>query len=1143
MHLLASEVTTLDEVETAIDLEQSPADVVVLSFADSDLAAFASAWASKADDLSSLRLASLKLLRHPMSVDMYIERVINKAKAVVVRCLGGVEYWPYGLAQIAQAAKARGILFAALPGDYRDDPRLVEMSTMSADDLTKLDGLMRAGGQANATRALRFIDKLLGRGGAYEAPELIPSVVCLRADGETANLSGCETCDCVGQQPVALVLFYRAALLAADTAPVTALMAKLREAGLSPIAVAVSSLKDPTIAEALTRLIRQRKPAVILNTTAFSGLRDDNTTVLDAADTPVLQVILSGQSHEGWVASARGLSATDMAMNVVLPELDGRLMTRAVSFKAVEEADQRLEFGSARHQADVGRIEFVAQQAAAWARLKTTPQPRKKLAIILSDYPARGGRAGYAVGLDTPRSVEGICRRLAADGYDLGQNSVDAEDVNALIRGETAIELRVPVAAYQAHLKTLPPEVCNSLRDAWGEAADDCAVREDAFVFRVIRTGNVLVALQPDRGLAADHKATYHDMTVPPRHAYVAFYWWLRTHERTDAIVHMGTHGTLEWLPGKAIALSETCWPEVVLGPLPVIYPFIVNNPGEAVQAKRRLGAIALGHLTPPLSAAGLTPDMAELEALIEEYAEAEGMDPRRVMHIEQAIVDRMWSAGLAEDCGLSRDISAREAIEQLDAQLCDLKELSIRDRLHVFGVSPDQDAEDRLVETICKAEPAFQSGDAREQLRSGLEACGPYELDRLVGALSGQRVPPGPAGAPSRGRADVLPTGRNITSVDPRAMPTRVSSAIGVRAAEEVIRRYLQDQGEYPRALMVDLWASAALRTGGDDLAQALWYLGVRPVWDSASSRVTGVEMIPLAQLARPRIDVTLRVSGLFRDIFEGQIALFDLAVRQVAARDEADDDNPLAAVLRSGGDLWRIFGSSPGTYGAGAGNAALDTDWTDRDALGQAYLANATHAFSADGDHASAGTQFEDRVRASDALVHAQDDRECDMLDGDGFADFIGGFAAAASALGVSPELYQIDTSTTDAPVARKVSEEIARLVRARLVNPRWIEGMLGHGARGVAEIAQAVDALYAFQATAECVPGHLLDIAHAALLADADVRDRMMSSNPAAVQCMAERFHDLMQRGLWVSRRNSVGVELEAVLGRRAGVEAAE
>ena len=391
----------------------------------------------------------------------------------------------------------------------------------------------------------------------------------------------------------------------------------------------------------------------------------------------------------------------------------------------------------------------------------------------------------------------------------------------------------------------------------------------------------------------------------------------------------------------------------------------------------------------------------------------------------------------------------------------------------------------------------------------------------------------PGPAGAPSRGRADVLPTGRNLTSIDPRAIPTRTASAIGVRAANEVVRRYLQDHGEPPRALVIDLWASASLRTGGDDLAQALWYLGVQPTWDKASSRVTGIEILPLAALDRPRIDVTLRISGLFRDIFETQIALFDMAVRRIAELDEEAADNPLAEAHRRGADLARVFGGAPGSYGAQAADTALDGDWRTRDELGEVYLAAVTHAYGGAEPVRAAGDGFRTRVSEADALVHPQDDRERDLLDGDGVADFAGGFAAAAALLGNDPELYHLDTSRTEAPKARRLAEEIARIVRGRLTNPRWLAGMLGHGHRGVAEIAQGVDALYAFAATTRAVPDHLFDATHAALIADEAVRTAMTEKNPAATAAIAARLRDALARGLWTTRRNAVDHELERAI----------
>jgi cobaltochelatase CobN len=499
--------------------------------------------------------------------------------------------------------------------------------------------------------------------------------------------------------------------------------------------------------------------------------------------------------------------------------------------------------------------------------------------------------------------------------------------------------------------------------------------------------------------------------------------------------------------------------------------------------------------------------------------------------YLEDEIIERAWASGLALDCGLAKGESNPSAIAKLDAQLCDIKELSIRDGLHVFGQAPSPESQRALVEAICLA------SDTQDGVDLAVRSCDGHERAALLAALDGRRVAPGPSGAPTRGRADVLPTGRNLTSMDPRAIPTRTAALIGARAADEVVRRYLQDHGEHPRALVIDLWASASLRTGGDDLAQALAYLGVRPTWDKASTRLTGIEIMPLAVLDRPRIDVTLRISGLFRDIFETQIALFDMAVRRVAALDEEAADNPLAEVQRLGADLSRVFGAAPGSYGARAADVALDGVWQTRADLGEVYLSAVTHAYGGAEPVRLAGAEFRTQVSAANLLVHPQDDRERDLLDGDGVADFAGGFAAAAALLGNEPELYHLDTSQPASPKARRVAEEIARVVRGRLTNPRWLAGMLDHGHRGVAEVAQAVDALYAFAATAGAVPNHLFDATHAALIADEAVLASMRDRNPAATIAIATRLRDALGRGLWVTRRNAVDEELRRAIGTEA------
>ena len=1162
MHLLAIPSTSLDETDAAVDLGQTPADIMALSFSDSDLSALAAAWRASPEQLPSLRLASLKKLRHPMSVDLYAN-VASGARFIIVRCLGGLDYWRYGFERLTDLARSKGILLAALPGDDRPDPRLAELSTVPAPALSLFDQYFREGGPENLNQALRLAANLLGATFNLKPPAHIPSAIGLSASGAIAPIEDiiAETPD----RPHALVVGYRAAVIAADDKPLKALMSVLSAEGLAPFGIAVTSLKDPKAAPIVERLIASRKPAIIVNATAFSALRDDGTSVLDAADVPVLQVALAGARYEAWEASARGLGPSDLAMNVVLPEVEGRIFTRAISFKADAVADPLFEHAETRHEPAAHRVAYVAKLAAAWARLSRKPRGTRKVAIVLSDYPARGGRNGYAVGLDSFESVREILSLLRQEGYDTGGADEAAAAPNGLCnpspcpspsgRGHDAATaatelplllgegggeglrnlIEVPLEDYRAFLAALPYVLQKTLAETWGAPESDPSFMDGRFRFSCVRAGNVSVLFQPDRGASADRKQGYHDVTRPPRHSYVALYAWLRERERIDAMVHLGTHGTLEWLPGKALALSPACFPEAVLGPVPVIYPFIVNNPGEAVHAKRRLSAVTIGHLTPPLTKAGLHGGMAELEGLLEEYAEADGVDRRRARLLEDEIVERAWRSGLAKDCGVSADDAPRTAIAKLDAQLCDIKELAIRDKLHVFGRAPDAESRSNLKAAISQA--AGLKPDEGKTVEALLSQCGALEREGLIAALDGRRVGPGASGAPTRGRLDVLPTGRNLTTMDPRSIPTRTAAVIGARAADEVIRRHLQDRGDYPKSVLLDLWASATLRTGGDDLAQALAYLGARPVWDIAANRVTGVEVIPLAKLDRPRIDVTLRISGLFRDIFESQMLLFASAVRLVSALDEEAEWNPLAEARRRGESLERIFGGAPGVYGAGAATQALDQDWTTREDIGGAYLAASSHAYDGGGEGVPAKPQFKARVAEADALVHVQDDRERDVLDGDGVADYAGGFAAAAEALGASPALYHLDTSKPEAPVARSFQEEIARVVRGRLTNPRWLKGMLEHGHSGVAEMAQAVDALYAFGAATDAVPGHLFEATHDALFSDEAFAGALREANPAATEAMADRLLDALNRGLWTPRRNAVCEELARYAPRAA------
>jgi cobaltochelatase CobN len=1107
MHLLRTDSRSLDETAQAVDLDHSCAEVVFLSFTDSDLAALAAAHDSRSHP--TLRLASLAVLKHPYSVDLYIDKLCAKARFVLVRLLGGLDYWHYGVEELAAAARRDGFRLAVIPGDCMEDPRLDRASTLERNDLRQLWAYFQEGGPDNLGASLDFIAARIGAAAKAAPPPRKVEAFGRYAPGSIALAA---------REGRALIVFYRCAYLAGDAEPILALARALGARGLEVESVYVSSLKDRDAAEPLRRRIESMRPDVILNATAFSARLDDGAGVLDSADAPVLQVILAGSCEALWASAQRGLGAADLAMNVILPEMDGRIITRAISFKAETERHDALEFTRLAHRPQPSRVDFVAALAAKWAALRRTPRSEKKLALILSDYPGKGGRTGYAVGLDTPQSALNIARRLIEEGYSVAALPDAPELMAALSTGASSPVMSV--ADYSERLRQLPPAFVERVMAAWGDPAEDSALTQGAFHFRFARLGHLIVTTQPDRGRLQSRKGDYHNAAMMPRHAYVAFYLWLRELERIDALIHCGTHGTLEWLPGKSVALSEDCASEAVLGPLPLIYPFIVNNPGEAAPAKRRTSAVIIGHLTPPLVSAGAHGATAEIDALFDEYSEAQSLDVRRARHLSALILSRAKESGLLKDCGARED---DDALIKLDAWLCDLKEMRIADGLHVFGRSPEG-------ELRAAAVAAFASGAADGLVADAIDRCGPAELDSLIRALDGRFVEPGPAGAPARGRIDVLPTGRNLFTIDPRAAPTRTAWAIGERTAAEVLARYAQDHGEWPRRIVLDLWGSANMRTGGEDLAQAFALMGVRPRWDSGSTRVNGFEILPLASLGRPRVDVTLRISGLFRDVFPTQIVLFDAAVKAVSQLDEPVEENPLTGV----DETRRIFGAAPGQYGVGISARLAEGQWRGRDELAEVYLAATSHAYGGSGEGEAAGGAFAASIAHADAFVHVQDMPGQDALDSDAFAEHEGGFAAAAAMLDNAPAVYHVDGTNPDQTRVRTVAEDVARVLRARATNPRWLRGQMRHGHRGAAEIAETVDNLFAYAALTEAAPSRHFDLLFEATCGDETLRAFLKSANPYAAKAIADKFEEAARRGFWTSRRNSSSAILAEMRG---------
>lgn len=1230
MHLLAATPGRVDDGKEPVDLEQTPDDILFLSAADTELAALSEA-RTEMDEPPGLRLANITQMGHPMSVDLHLDTCATKCRLVIARVLGGVGYWKYGSEQYAARCHEAGVPLALLPGDDKPDADLRALSTVSDEDYDALWAYLVEGGPENAANFLRYGKAMLDGGEKPQtASPLLRAGVYWPGSG-ISDLSAAQAGWTDGH-PVVPIVFYRALVQGAGLNPINRMVRALLRAGMNPLPIFVASLKDPVSVATLTQLFAAEPPSVILNATSFAvgsphsgdASPTNPLTMPEANAAPVFQVVLAGSSEEAWAGGLTGLSARDIAMNVALPEVDGRVLSRAVSFKGEAFFDTATQCPIATYRAQGDRVDFVAQLAANWSRLRATPENKRKVALILANYPNKDGRLANGVGLDTPAGTVHALHLMKAKGYsiegapddgDALMQSILAGPTNWLTdRTQKAGGETLSLSDYESYFKDLPWELKEQITARWGAPQDDPFLSDKGFKLSILRYGHIVVGVQPARGYNIDPTDTYHSPDLVPPHNYLAFYAWLRRDFGADAIVHMGKHGNLEWLPGKALALSAECWPEVALGPLPHIYPFIVNDPGEGTQAKRRAQAVIIDHLTPPLTRAETYGPLRDLEALVDEYYEAAGVDPRRIDHLRREILSLSSSTGLDRDIGLSGQDEERD-LAKLDAYLCELKEAQIRDGLHVFGVSPEGDQLRDLTIAMARVprgegadgdasfiralahdlelafdpldcdmsapwtgprpphlldltdDPWRSTGDTVERLellairilRDGgwgdaglgprassvvqtitsviqpaITNCGPNEGAGFLTALSGQAVPPAPSGAPTRGRLDVLPTGRNFFSVDSRAVPTPTAWALGWKSANLLIEKHLQTHGDWPRTMLLTAWGTANMRTGGDDIAQGLALMGVKPKWDSANRRVTGFDILPQSVLGRPRVDVTLRISGFFRDAFPQLISLFDSAAQAVMALDEADDVNPAAARARQEGAGPRIYGSKPGAYGAGLQAMIDERLWKDKADLAEAYLTWGSYAYGARDEGRADRSGFETRLRQTEAIVQNQDNREHDILDSDDYYQFEGGAAAAVATLqGESLPVYHNDHSRPERPLIRTLDDEIARVVRSRVVNPKWINGIKRHGYKGAFEIAATVDYLFAFAATTGAVRDHHFDMVEAAFLEDDETRQFIEDHNQPALHEIAERLQEAIDRELWVPRSNSARARIEALV----------
>lgn len=1144
--------------------------------------------------------------------DSELPELLDGADIAIVRILGGYQAWDKGIDRVL----ASGVPTVVVSGEQAADAQLTGMSTLAAGIALQTHIYLAHGGVENLRQLHAFLaDTVLMTGLGFAEPVAMPTW------GELARTDGAETAAASGgeaPQPTIAVLYYRAQHLAGNTAYVEALCRAIEQEGGRPLPIYTASLRTAD-APLLNRLAAADAMVVtvlaaggVKPATASAGGDDDSWNIehLAALDVPILQGLCLTSSYDQWCNNDDGLSPLDVATQVAVPEFDGRIITVPFSFKEIDDD------GLISYVADEERCRRVAALAIRQARLRSIAPADKRVALVFSAYPTKHARIGNAVGLDTPASAVALLRAMRDHGYRIGEvPGVDAGDGDALMhalieRGgqdpdwltEETLEanpIRVSAKDYRAWFSTLPADFADAVVEHWGPPPGELFVdrsrdADGEIVIAAMRTDNIVILVQPPRGFGENPVAIYHDPDLPPSHHYLAAYRWLdRSFPNSfaaDAVVHLGKHGNLEWLPGKTLGMSATCGSDVALGALPLIYPFLVNDPGEGTQAKRRAHAVLVDHLIPPMARAETYGDIARLEQLLDEHSNVSTLDPSKLPAIRQQIWTLMRAAKMDHDLGLAErpeEDVFDDMLLHVDGWLCEIKDVQIRDGLHILGLAPRDEQQLDLVLAILRARQLFggeqslpglrqalglvedgtdervavdrAEAEARE-LIANLQAADwdpaaieritdnpqvaavlrfaatevvprlagtAEEIEQVLRALDGHFIASGPSGSPLRGLVNVLPTGRNFYSVDPKAIPSRLAWEAGVGLADSLLTRYRADYGDWPQSVGLSVWGTSAMRTSGDDIAEVLALLGVRPNWDEASRRVVGVSAIPLPELGRPRIDVTVRISGFFRDAFPHVVTMIDDAVRLVADLDEADEDNYVRAHaqadLAQHGDqrraTTRIFGSKPGTYGAGLLQLIDSRNWRDDADLAQVYTAWGGFAYGRGLDGREAVDDMNTQYRRIAVAAKNTDTREHDIADSDDYFQYHGGMVATVRALtGHEPAAYIGDNTRPDAIRTRTLSEETTRVFRARVVNPRWMSAMRRHGYKGAFEMAATVDYLFGYDATAGVMADWMYEQLSERYVLDPENRKFMTESNPWALHGMAERLLEAAGRGMW-------------------------
>jgi len=1237
--------------------------IVFLNTSDTDILTLERAKAGLPEGLADvLAMNPFALMQEEGAFDGFARGTLPEASLILARLLGGDKAMGEHFATLESECRRLGVPLVACSGEPVRDAVFERRSSTPPVVAQTAFEYLNHGGVANFVNLLQFLsDEVLGTQHEYEPPVPLPQDGVYRIGMlDAVPLEEYRARYCDDGKPTAALLFYRAHWVSQNLDFVDAMVDALEQQGCNALPVFCSSLREDDGSVFRKYLMDGDGKAsvdVVVCTQSFamshhSGLQSSSVAnghradanwdirVLERLDVPILQAIVATEPQMLWDEREIGLSPLDIAMNVALPELDGRIITVPVSFK---ESVSQNGVGSAelrRYVPNIEQTEAVASLAARYARMAHTPASERKIAIVLSNYPTKASRLGNAVGLDTPASAINLLNAMKEAGYTVEDIPEDGDELmRRLIERCTYdadfltpeqmrnAEGRVSAAEYAAHFNGIPQDVQDPMRADWGEPPGEVYTDDGNLFMAGLRLGNVFVGIQPPRGFGENPIAIYHSPELMPTHHYVAFYRWLRDGFGADAIVHLGKHGTLEWTPGKGVGLSRSCIPEVCLPDMPHFYPFIINNPGEGTQAKRRSHAVIIDHLVPAMTTADSYGDITRCEQLMDEYARAQGMDPQKLPMLRQQIWEVVQKARLNEDLNVHEiPDDFDDFILHIDGYICELKDAQIRDGLHTLGEAPESEMliglllaltrlnngdvpglrhaigdalgidyaammrdrsapvdvdwlplaltsangsepirsagdvverleamahglYERLYETDFDSESVERiatemltnTGDVPRVLRYVCESIYPAltqttdEIDALLRGFDGRFISPGPAGAPTRGMAGVLPTGRNFYSMDPRSIPSETSWQIGKELADSLVERYLNDEGEYPESVGISVWGTSAMRTHGDDISQILALIGVRPTWQEESRRVSGLEVIPLEELGRPRIDVTVRISGFFRDAFQNLIVMMDDAFHRVAALDEPEGQNfvmkhyaaevaekqasGVSAEEAESESLYRIFGSKPGSYGAGILQAIDDGSWQSDEDLANVYTAWGSYAYGRRQHGVSAVREFRRRFAAIDVATKNQDNREHDIFDSDDYMQFHGGMIATVRALaGDNPRQFFGDSSDPSLLRTRDLKEEARRVFRSRVVNPKWMDSMKRHGYKGAFELAATVDYIFGYDATAQIIDDWMYQEVTERYALDPDMQQFFEQSNPWALRSIAERLMEAADRQMW-------------------------